>query len=122
MDCIFCEFENEKIVYENELAKAFFDQFPVNKGHMLIVPKEHKAEYFELSKDEVMAIHELLHKCKNHLSNEFGADGFNIGWNCGPEAGQTVFHAHCHIIPRYKGDVEKPKGGIRNFKEPLVKY
>ena len=122
MNCIFCNLEQERLRFENEYAKAFFDLFPVNKGHMLIVPKAHKEHFFELSREEQNAISDLLHMCKDFLTEEFNPDGFNIGWNVGPDSGQTIFHAHCHLIPRYKGDVEKPKGGIRNFKEPLVKY
>lgn len=120
--CIFCDKQGEDILVENEYAKAFYDHFPVNKGHILIVPKDHKKDFFELDRYELNCINELLYECKYLLEQELNADGFNIGWNCGEYAGQTVFHAHCHLIPRYKGDVEKPKGGIRNFKEPLVKY
>ncbi|QST02659.1 HIT family protein (plasmid) [Pontibacillus sp. ALD_SL1] len=122
MTCIFCEKDTEKVIFQNEYAKAFYDEFPVNQGHVLIVPKAHREHYFELSQDEVLAILELLHECRAYIAERFQADGFNIGWNCGEEAGQSVFHAHCHLIPRYKGDVDKPKGGIRNFKEALVKY
>lgn len=120
--CIFCDKKDEEILFENEYAKAFYDHFPVNKGHILIVPKEHKEDYFELDEDEKHCIDELICEGRHFLEEEYGAEAFNIGWNCGEDAGQTVFHAHCHLIPRYKGDVKKPKGGIRNFKEPLVKY
>jgi diadenosine tetraphosphate (Ap4A) HIT family hydrolase len=120
--CIFCEKQGEDILFENESAKAFFDQFPVNKGHILIVPKEHKESYFDLDYDEITDINALIDECRDLLEEHYKAEGFNIGWNCGEVAGQTIFHAHCHLIPRYKGDVEKPKGGIRNFKESIVPY
>lgn len=120
--CVFCDKKQEETLFENEYAKAFYDGFPVNKGHILIVPKEHKVDYFALSEKEISAIHELIHTCKNHLEVEFKPDGFNIGWNAGETAGQTVFHAHCHLIPRYKDDVENPRGGIRNFKPSIVPY
>lgn len=122
MDCMFCKKKGHDILFENEYAKAFKDNYPVNIGHTLIVPKSHVENYFELSKEELLAINDLIHKCKTFLEITEKAQGFNIGWNCGSVAGQTVFHAHCHLIPRYINDVKVAKGGIRNFKKPIIEY
>lgn len=111
LNCIFCN--RSDIIIENELALAFYDKFPVNEGHILIVPKRHVEDYFGLNEDEVVAINELLHQCKQILDEEYSPDGYNIGMNCGEYAGQTIFHCHVHLIPRYKGDVAEPRGGVR---------
>jgi diadenosine tetraphosphate (Ap4A) HIT family hydrolase len=122
MSCIFCEREGIKVELENNLALAFFDSYPVNEGHMLIIPKRHVADYFEATDEEILAINDLLHKAKKLLEDKFKPDGFNIGMNIGYDAGQTIFHLHVHLIPRYKGDVNDPRGGIRHLKEELVPY
>jgi len=107
-------FENAEKILENNLAYAFFDLFPVSKGHMLIVPKRVTPQIFDLSEEEYTACFDLVNKVKDYLANEYSPDGFNIGVNCGEAAGQTVFHAHIHVIPRYQGDVVNPRGGVRN--------
>jgi len=112
----------KEYVVENKLSVALFDKFPVNKGHMLIIPKRHFNTYFDATYEEVQAINELAKKAKQLLDYKYSPDGYNIGINIGKDAGQTIFHLHVHMIPRYKGDVEEPKGGIRNFKIPLIKY
>lgn len=111
VDCIFCNMSN--VIIENELSIAFYDIYPVNEGHVLIVPKRHVNDYFSLNKDEIDSINDLLFKCKELLDKELKPDGFNIGMNCGREAGQTVFHCHVHLIPRFKGDIDDPRGGVR---------
>jgi diadenosine tetraphosphate (Ap4A) HIT family hydrolase len=122
--CVFCEYlENrEKIIYENKLAFAIYDSFPVNKGHMLIMPKRHVASYFDLTDDEKNAIYLLLEISKNHIDQLFHPDGYNIGVNEGVYAGQTIMHCHVHLIPRYIGDVKNPKGGIRGVIPEKQKY
>lgn len=122
MTCIFCERKGIKAELENDLALAFFDKYPVNKGHMLIIPKRHIADWFEATDEEVLAMNRLLHQAKILLQDTLSPDGFNIGINVGWDAGQTIFHLHVHLIPRYKGDVEDPRGGIRHLKEELVPY
>jgi len=122
-NCIFCKMISAKeYVLENKLSVALFDKFPVNKGHMLIIPKRHFSTYFDATYKEVQAINELAKRAKQLLDDKYSPDGYNIGINIGKDAGQTIFHLHVHMIPRYKGDVEEPKGGIRNFKIPLIKY
>lgn len=120
--CIFCNYSQEKVVDQNELAFAIYDGYPVNKGHLLIIPKRHVANFFELSSEELASINELLKRNREKIALELNATGFNVGVNVGEDAGQTVFHVHVHLIPRFKGDVEDPRGGIRNFKKPLVDY
>ena len=113
-DCIFCHLpESVRQITQNDLAIAFFDGFPVNPGHALIIPKRHVASYFDLTPDEVAAMHALLPIVKREIESLYQPDGYNIGVNIGEMAGQSVFHVHMHVIPRYKGDVEHPKGGVR---------
>ena len=112
-DCVFCQPENLDIIAENDLARAFYDACPVNKGHMLIIPKRHVEDYFAASAEEQAAMSRLIKEVKVLLDQQFSPDGYNIGANCGHFAGQTVFHYHLHLIPRYKGDVKNPKGGVR---------
>lgn len=111
MNCIFCK--KEDYILENDYAFAFYDIYPVNKGHLLIVPKRHVEQYFDLTAEERQAIDALLFEGKALLDKEFKPDGYNIGINCGKVAGQTIFHVHVHLIPRYKGDMEEPRGGVR---------
>ena len=112
--CPFCEIALEHdIIAENELAIAFYDSFPVSNGHTLIIPRRHIADYFELEQEEVVSIQNLTMYCRNILSDKFHPDGFNLGVNVGEAAGQTIFHCHMHLIPRYTGDVANPRGGIR---------
>lgn len=112
MPCPFCEARPE---LENELARAFFDRYPVNPGHMLIVPRRHVATLFDLSVPERRAIDALLFACQAMLLKTLRQkpDGWTVGWNCGEAAGQTVPHAHLHLIPRYHGDTADPRFGIR---------
>lgn len=111
MKCVFCSISDPLL--ENELAIAFFDQFPVTKGHLLFGPRRHVVDYFETTLDERLAIDRLLLEAKTYIDKEYRPDGYNIGINIGEAAGQTVMHAHLHLIPRYKGDVKDPRGGVR---------
>jgi len=120
--CIFCSKPQTEIITENQLALAFYDKFPVNEGHTLVIPKRHVSFLFEASEEELVAINELLFKVKDILDSKYKPAGYNIGVNVGEAAGQTIFHLHYHIIPRYNGDVENPRGGIRNIKKSLVPY
>ncbi|WP_134703614.1 HIT family protein [Ammoniphilus sp. YIM 78166] len=122
MTCPFCELPEELIVMENEWAKAFYDKFPVQKGHLLIVPKRHAAAYFDATDEEILAIHQLIRQGKKMLDDLHQPDGFNIGVNVGEYGGQTVMHLHFHLIPRYKGDIDDPRGGIRKAIPNLVPY
>lgn len=114
-ECLFCKWKNdkEKIVLENELAFARFDEFAVSKGHILFMTKRHVKDFFETSEEERQAIFELVDKSKKLIDEKFHPTGYNIGMNCGESAGQSVMHIHVHLIPRYDGDVENPRGGVR---------
>lgn len=113
-ECPFCDLNPKvELISETATAVAFLDNFPVNKGHTLIVPKRHTANYFDLSIHEQRALWLLVNRCKAIIEKRFNPDGFNIGINVGEAAGQSVFHIHIHLIPRYKGDMENPRGGVR---------
>ncbi|HNQ26086.1 MAG TPA: HIT family protein [Methanoregulaceae archaeon] len=112
-DCPFCRVDLEEVIIDNDLVFARFDRFPVSRGHLLIIPKRHFADYFEASRQEKMALMEVIDQAKRFLHNRFCPDGYNIGVNIGEAAGQTVMHLHVHVIPRYTGDVPDPRGGIR---------
>lgn len=113
-DCPFCNLAKDKeIISETATALAFYDGFPVSKGHTLIVPKRHVANYFDLSIHEQRALWLLVNRCKKILEKQCNPNGFNVGINIGKTAGQSVFHVHIHLIPRYEGDVENPRGGVR---------
>ena len=115
-NCLFCNIPKERVVAENELAYAICDGFPVTEHHTLVIPKRHAEEYFALTQDELLACNEPLHsERKDILKNDQTVEGFNIGMNSGEVAGQTVFHCHIHLIPRRKGDVADPKGGVRHL-------
>ena len=112
--CIFCDIETSRIVVENDLAYAIYDGYPVTELHTLIIPKRHAETYFELTKEEREACHQLLVKLKDKIQlQDSTVDGFNIGTNNGESAGQTIFHCHIHLIPRRPGDMDNPKGGVR---------
>jgi diadenosine tetraphosphate (Ap4A) HIT family hydrolase len=114
-ECIFCNVESEReLIVESATAFAIYDKFPVNDGHALIIPKKHCADFFELTIKDQTACLFLLDKVKEIVSKQFKPDGFNVGINIGEKAGQTIPHVHIHLIPRYNGDVENPRGGIRH--------
>jgi diadenosine tetraphosphate (Ap4A) HIT family hydrolase len=121
-ECIFCNCNNSEIIVENRWAFAILDHIPVNEGHCLIIPKRHFSNFFEASEEEVKAIYSLLHEVKEIFDIQYEPDGYNIGINVGVDAGQTIEHMHVHLIPRYVGDVNDPRGGVRNLKEDLVEY
>jgi diadenosine tetraphosphate (Ap4A) HIT family hydrolase len=114
LNCPFCGPNEEiELIVETATAYAIFDKFPVSKGHALIIPKRHCTDYFDLTFKEQSACIFMLNTVKNVISEKFKPDGFNIGVNINETAGQTVPHAHIHLIPRYKGDVKEPRGGVR---------
>ena len=113
-NCMFCQIDTARVVAENHLCYAIRDKYPVSAHHMLIIPRRHISDFFELYQPELNAIHELMHKMKAEVRRiDHQVTGFNVGVNVGQDAGQTVMHAHVHLIPRHHGDVEKPRGGVR---------
>ncbi len=111
--CLFCN-DPQGLSLENELAYSARDSFPVSPGHTVVIPKRHVASFFDLQPDEVAACMDLIAQEKALIDAEHHPDGYNIGVNIGPAAGQSIFHVHIHIIPRYKGDVDNPQGGVRH--------
>jgi diadenosine tetraphosphate (Ap4A) HIT family hydrolase len=110
----FLQLPQEAHVASNALAFAIRDGFPVSPGHTLIVPRRLVATWFEATREEQVAMLELLDVVKAQLDAELQPNGYNIGVNVGPAAGQTVMHLHMHLIPRFAGDVPDPRGGIRH--------
>lgn len=120
MNCVFCE--NPKILLENEFAYARWDEFPVSKGHTLLITKRHIKTFFETTEEERIALFKLIDEMKKKIDKEYSPDGYNIGINCGEAAGQTVMHLHIHLIPRYTGDIVNPKGGVRGVISSKKEY
>ena len=112
-NCVFCKIDKKRILFETSEWIAIYDAYPVSKGHTLLIPKEHYETYFDLPNQLKESLQFRLKQVKEILDNEFHPNGYNIGCNCGEAAGQTVMHFHMHIIPRYKGDCENPRGGVR---------
>ena len=115
MSCLFCEVPEAEIIIDHELCFARWDKFPVSPGHLLIIPRRHFECVFDATGEEFSAIHAVLGLAKKEIEKEFRPDGYNIGVNDGQAAGQSVFHVHMHVIPRYRGDVDNPLGGVRRI-------
>ena len=121
--CLFCRVNAKQLVSEDELCYAAKDSFPVTEFHTLIIPKRHVASYFDLNLSEVSALHEMFVEMKRTIeAKDDSVTGFNIGVNAGKDAGQSIFHVHVHLIPRRKGDVENPRGGVRGVIPHKQKY
>ena len=113
--CLFCNIKQSGLADENKLAYASYDNYPVTDKHCLIIPKRHIKNYFELTEEEILACNELIQKIKKNIENsDPNVKGFNIGTNSGKVAGQSIMHCHIHLIPRRKGDVDRPQGGVRS--------
>lgn len=113
-NCPFCKVESEReLIASTPLSIAFFDGFPVSPGHTLIIPRRHVASFFDLTKDEQKDMLTLADNVKSIIDEKYHPDGYNVGVNVGEAAGQSVLHVHLHLIPRYKGDVSNPRGGVR---------
>ncbi len=119
-NCPFCD--ADVAILKNDLAYTRYDIYPVNEGHILIVPFRHVSDFFDLSNEERDAIFKLVDESKALLDKEHKPDGYNIGINVGESAGQTVWHVHVHVIPRYKGDMDDPRGGVRGAIPSKQKY
>lgn len=119
-DCPFCKIAEP--VLSNEKAFAIFDRAPVNRGHMLIIPYRHVADWFDTTLDEQCAMFALAESARRMLVDTFTPDGFNLGVNCGRAAGQSIFHVHLHLIPRYAGDMADPLGGVRGVIPSRQRY
>jgi ATP adenylyltransferase len=125
-ECPFCPPLEARPLLASELAFAIFDRFPVNPGHTLVIPRRHVADIFELTAGELRDVLRLLSLARQRIAADFPVAGFNVGVNIGDAAGQTIAHAHIHLIPRYPGDVADPTGGVRgvipgksNYRKPV---
>ncbi|MDA8196901.1 MAG: HIT family protein [Actinomycetota bacterium] len=119
--CPFCSYVGE-LVHESDFFTAIYDRFPVARGHTLVVPRIHVFEFFELEPKALAELMPFVSKVLDRLRDSFELAGYNIGVNGGAVAGQTVGHAHLHIIPRYIGDCEDPRGGVRHIFPDKARY
>ena len=112
-ECPFCDVAGLQVIAESGAGVAFRDRYPVSSGHTLIIPRRHVATIFDLDLQEELDLWQLVREVKRDLDVSHAPTGYNVGHNAGPAAGQTVGHAHVHVIPRFDGDVPDPRGGIR---------
>ena len=113
-ECPFCKLDPAReIIIESKLTFSIYDKYPVSKGHALIIPKRHCSSYFELTDEEQASCWQMVNQLKMILTDKYNPDGFNIGINVNQAAGQTIPHVHIHLIPRFKGDITLPEGGVR---------
>ena len=121
--CIFCNENNFDIIYSNELFYVIRDKYPVTEKHTLIIFKDHKKNYFDLKDKEIIQLNNIIKfQREDLLRKDKNISGFNVGVNIGENAGQTVMHLHVHLIPRRKGDVQDPRGGVRGVIPKKQKY
>jgi len=113
----FNEISEDDWLYQSNHFFIVPDKHLVNSGHLLIISKEIRLDYFELTRTERIDLSDMIVKAKTLIEENYTPDGYNIGINCGSAAGQTVFHFHCHVIPRYEGDMKDPRGGVRHCVE-----
>jgi diadenosine tetraphosphate (Ap4A) HIT family hydrolase len=111
--CAFCGVDQARIAWSSPLAIALWDVFPVSLGHALILPRRHAASWSELVVNEKVAMTAGVDAMRALIDERYGPDAYNVGFNDGEAAGQTIMHFHVHVIPRYQGDVLDPRGGIR---------
>jgi diadenosine tetraphosphate (Ap4A) HIT family hydrolase len=111
--CPFCPPPEERVFYEDDLILGLWDGFPINPGHALLVPRRHVATWEEATSEEQRSLTTAVVIAQQEIRKNHRPDGFNVGMNLGPAAGQTVPHLHLHVIPRYLGDVPDPRGGVR---------
>ncbi len=116
-DCLFCQRDHThfNFIAETENYTSFYDQNPVTSGHAFVIPKGHILSFFDQTPDEIAEMYELLKQVKLIIQTQHNPDGYNIGVNDGIAAGRTIHHLHIHLIPRYNGDVEEPRGGVRHI-------
>ena len=119
---VFLQIPKEHYLLEGKHFFVIRDKYPVSPGHALIISKEDRLDYFDLSEEEKAELTSMIDQTKTEIETVYAPDGYNIGMNCGGVAGQTVMHFHCHVIPRYKGDMEDPRGGVKGVIPRNQKY
>lgn len=122
LDCAFCGLQERSTFSLFQHCFAIPDAYPVSLGHTLIIPYEHTEHWFTAAPEVQFDVLNALHKVKSELDECYKPDGYNIGMNCGTAAGQTIAHLHVHLIPRYKGDMPDPRGGVRGVLPEKQKY
>jgi len=120
--CPFCKLEDSRIFAASDCAVAIKDGFPVTPGHTLVIPRRHVHSIYHLTDDEQAELWVLVGRVRQMLFEDLAVDSFNIGVNDGSAAGQTIEHAHIHLIPRRVGDVPDPRGGIRQVIPAKARY
>jgi diadenosine tetraphosphate (Ap4A) HIT family hydrolase len=121
-ECYLCNYNRDLLIAESANFVVLYDEFPVTEGHALIFPKLHVKTFFDVPVELIPEYLDMIDYAKNHLSQLYGVTDFNLGWNCGEAAGQTVMHCHAHLIPRRNGDMEDPRGGVRGVIPEKQKY
>lgn len=111
---VFTDIPEDRVLYRGDHFFIMEDGYPVSPGHLLIISNRETTDYFALSEEEKADLPRMIDLGKEIILKQHRPDGFNIGMNCGTAAGQTVMHFHCHLIPRYAGDMEVPRGGVRH--------
>lgn len=122
MSCPFCTLPADRILLADDHALVIRDGYPVSPGHTLIIPRRHLGSWFDTDSAERGSLMRLVDQAKAQLDREFSPDGYNLGINDGAAAGQTVPHLHIHLIPRYAGDREDPRGGVRWVMPEKARY
>jgi len=115
IECRFCGIPSDhpRLMLSGEKGFALWDRNPASDGHFVVIPNRHFSDYFDIDDDEVVDLWSLVKQGKEVVESKYHPDGYNIGINVGEMAGQSIFHLHIHVIPRYKGDVDNPRGGVR---------
>ena len=122
-ECLFCNKKKQNIINSTKFIYVVRDSFPVTKYHSLIIPHRHVSNFFDLNENELKDLSETLKKERLSLLNlDKKITAFNVGVNAGKDAGQSVMHCHIHLIPRRKGDIENPRGGVRGVIPSKQKY
>lgn len=122
MECPFCSPAGDEVVISNDAAYVRYDRYPVSQGHMLVIPRRHISSYLDCNEQERIALWNLVDEARKLLDREVAPDGYNIGINIGEAGGQTVMHMHIHLIPRFHGDMEDPRGGVRGVIPDKMRY
>ena len=121
--CLFCNKKKQKIIYSGKFMFVVRDSFPVTKLHTLIIPHRHVSDFFDLNENELIDLTKILKKQrKTLLELDKNITAFNIGVNAGVDSGQSIMHCHIHLIPRRRGDIENPRGGVRGVIPSKQKY
>jgi diadenosine tetraphosphate (Ap4A) HIT family hydrolase len=114
-ECPFCRPDETRLCYQGRLVFALWDGFPVSPGHCLVIPRRHVASWWDATDEEMAEMSAATREVKRLIEERHAPDGYNIGVNAGEAAGQSVWHLHLHVIPRYRGDVAEARGGVRNI-------